>query len=136
MSWLSIRGGVRTFFGSALSALLALTTLAVPARAGEYGGVSMIVPGMNQTELQAIMGPPDYIQVKRLQQAWQYCPRLFDGRDEDLFITVWLDNGRVKHMRAYPEDKMGSCQDFFAAFRWEDAIDGAYADSSGNGLQK
>ena len=86
----------------------------------------MIMPGMNRTELQAIMGPPDYIQVRRRQEAWQYCPHLFDGRDEDLFVTVWFFKGRLQHFRAYPDFKMGACQDFFAAFAWEDEIDGEF----------
>jgi hypothetical protein len=88
---------------------------------------------MNHTELQSVLGPPDYIQVKGLREAWQFCPRRFRIRfleealrsEDDLFVTVWFDNGRVKHMRAYPSRHMGVCEDYIAAFRWEDEIDGA-----------
>lgn len=93
-------------------------------------------PGMNQTELQSVLGPPQYIQVNGLRQAWQYCPnrffiRFLDARwrkyvthREEMFITVWFYDGQVEHMRAYPDGVMGECQDFFAAFRWEDRIEG------------
>ncbi|HKZ97446.1 MAG TPA: hypothetical protein VJ045_10755 [Hyphomicrobiaceae bacterium] len=81
--------------------------------------VDAVVPGMTQTELQSVLGPPDYIQAKDLRQAWQYCPHLLDIRDR-LYITVWLDDGHVEHLRAYADRVMGSCEDFLAAFRWED----------------
>lgn len=108
------------------------------ATRAEGFAIALVAPGMNQTELQAVMGPPSYIQVKGLRQAWQYCPprdflgRLIDDllrkeRDPDLFVTVWFDNGRVQHMRAYPSRVMGRCEDFLAAFRWEDEIDGVFA---------
>lgn len=99
--------------------------------------IDLVAPGMNQTELQSVMGPPSYIQVKNLRQAWQYCPPrsfrrfvedfLDRERDPDLYVTVWFENGRVRHMRAYPSRVMGRCEDFLAAFRWEDEIDGVYA---------
>lgn len=117
---------VRTIIAATALLFLCSYLLTSATKAHEYGGISMIMPDMNQTELQAIMGPPDYIQVKRRREAWQYCPRLFDGRDENLFITIWFNRGRVVHFRAYPDYKMGSCQDFFAAFRWEDMIDGQF----------
>lgn len=91
-----------------------------------YGGVPVVMSGMNQTEVQGVMGPPDYIQTRGLQQAWQYCPHLFDGRDEDLYTTIWIDNGIVTHLRAYPDNIMGSCNDFIAAFRWQDVIEGQF----------
>jgi hypothetical protein len=101
------------------------------ARSDGVTSVVLVVPGMNQTELQSVLGPPDYIQVKGLRSAWQYCPRRFFIRfldrffrnDDDLFVTVWFNAGRVEHMRAYPGRNMGQCEDFFAAFSWEDAID-------------
>src|SRR5688572_16912111 len=34
-------------------------------------------PGMNQTELQSVLGPPDYVQANGRRQAWQYCPSRF-----------------------------------------------------------
>ena len=89
------------------------------------GGIGLIVPGMNQTELQSVMGPPDYIQAKGRRQAWQYCPHFLDRRD-DIFVTVWFRDGQVEHMRAYGDRVMGSCEDFLAAFRWEDVIEGEY----------
>ncbi|MDQ8699057.1 hypothetical protein [Hyphomicrobium sp. LHD-15] len=109
--------------------------------------IARVAPGMNQTELQSVLGPPDYIQVKGLRQAWQYCPRrsfmrfiddVFrvneilrrDGEDP-LYVTVWFNSGRVEHMRAYPTRVMGSCNDYLAAFSWEDAIDGMYTAESG-----
>jgi len=92
-----------------------------------YGGIAFVVPGMNQTELQSVLGPPDYIQVRGPQQAWQYCPHWLDRRD-DLYINVWFVEGRVTHLRAYADPVMGSCNDFLAAFRWEDVIeDDAFA---------
>ena len=98
---------------------------------------------MTQTDLQSVLGPPDYIQVKGRRQAWQYCPhfmerllkrngdlvqhieRLIAREDGDTehFITAWFFDGEVEHMRAYPEEGMGSCFDFYAAFRWEDNLD-------------
>jgi hypothetical protein len=99
---------------------------------------------MNQTELQSVLGPPDYIQVNGNRQAWQFCPHflerlrirrgdfiqsmehLFARRDGDFFITVWFLDGQVEHMRAYPEEAMGNCADFYAAFRWDDVIDGEF----------
>ncbi len=83
--------------------------------------------------------PPSYIQVKGLRTAWQYCPRRFFIRfldeyvreERPVFVTVWFDNGRVVHMRAYPTDRMGECEDFLAAFRWEDDIGGGMVDYRG-----
>lgn len=106
------------------------------ARGNSPGAIAYVRPGMNQTELQSVLGPPDYIQVKELRQAWQYCPRRFFIRfldpyvreyithREEMFITVWFYDGQVEHMRAYPDGIMGECKDFFAAFRWEDRIEG------------
>jgi hypothetical protein len=87
---------------------------------------------MNRTELQSVLGPPDYIQVRGLREAWQFCPRRFRirfleealRREDDIFVTVWFDNGRVQHMRAYPGQNMGLCEDYIAAFSWQDEIDG------------
>lgn len=117
----------------AAAAMLALACTVRPACAEEFP-VALVVPGMNQTDLQSVLGPPSYIQVKGLRQAWQYCPRRFFIRFLDpyvreeplVFVTVWFDNGRVQHMRAYPGDRMGECQDFLAAFRWEDDLGGVY----------
>lgn len=109
--------------------LLACTLLTGCAHTLEYGGVPTIMPGMNQTELQAVMGPPDYIQVRGPMQAWQFCPHWFDGHSEDLYVTVWFTDGRVDHMRAYPDKVIASCPDFLAAFRWEDAIEGEFVAS-------
>ncbi len=115
-------------------------------------GIRAIAPGMNQTELQSVIGPPDYIQVNGNRQAWQYCPHfleririrrgdfiqsiehLFARRDGDYFITVWFLDGQVEHMRAYPEEAMGNCADFYAAFRWEDIINGEYIGVGGEGI--
>jgi hypothetical protein len=115
-------------------------------------GIRAVAPGMNQTELQSVLGPPDYIQVNGTRQAWQYCPHfleririrrgdfiqsiehLFARRDGDYFITVWFNGGQVEHLRAYPEEAMGNCADFYAAFRWEDIIDGEYIGVGGEGI--
>jgi hypothetical protein len=115
-------------------------------------GIRAVAPGMNQTELQSVIGPPDYIQVNGNRQAWQYCPHfleririrrgdfiqslehLFARRDGDYFITVWFLDGQVEHLRAYPEEAMGNCADFYAAFRWEDIIDGEYIGVGGEGI--
>lgn len=113
------------------AAIVALMAAAPPAASQEFP-IQLVAPGMNQTELQSVMGPPDYIQVKGLRQAWQFCPRRFFIRflesyvrkEPLVFVTVWFDNGRVKHMRAYPGNRMGECNDFLAAFRWEDEIEG------------
>lgn len=113
-----------------LVTVLAAQTLSGCSYTMEYGGTGLILPGMNQTELQGVMGPPDYIQVRGQRQAWQYCPHLFDGRNEDLYVTVWLTSGRVDHMRAYGADKIATCPDYLAAFRWEDVIDGEFVASS------
>lgn len=120
--------------GSVLATAILLGLGTGTAGSAEPGNVALVAPGMNQTELQSVMGPPDYIQVKGLRQAWQYCPRRFFIRlldevmrdEKELFVTVWFDNGRVKHMRAYPGRMMGQCEDYLAAFRWEDEIDGVY----------
>ena len=120
---------LRLGFGALMAALLF-----APRAESEEFPVTLVVPGMNQTELQSVLGPPSYIQVKGLRQAWQYCPRRFFirlldpyVREEPLvFVTVWFDNGRVQHMRAYPGDRMGECEDFLAAFRWEDDLGGVY----------
>ncbi len=105
--------------------------LALANCAYAQGGFPLVVPGMTQTELQSVMGPPDYIQVKRLRQAWQYCPHFFDRfftRGDLFYVTVWFNNGQVDHLRAYPYGVMGTCEDFLAAFRWEDIlIDGQSA---------
>jgi hypothetical protein len=108
-------------------------------------GIAHVTPGMNQTELQSVLGPPDYIQVKGLRQAWQYCPprslmRFIDDvlrreTEPPLFVTVWFNSGRVEHMRAYPTRVMGSCNDFLAAFSWEDAIDGMYRAGNDYGIK-
>lgn len=113
-----------------------------PATSEEFA-IALVAPGMNQTELQSVLGPPSYIQVKGLRTAWQYCPRRFFIRFLDpyvrdavreaapLFVTVWFDNGRVVHMRAYPGERMGECEDFLAAFRWEDDIGGGLVEFEG-----
>jgi hypothetical protein len=123
---------------------LASTLLFAPGQAGSAEfNIELVTPGMNQTELQSVLGPPDYIQVKYLRTAWQYCPRRFFIRFLDpyvreyvreeapLFVTVWFDNGRVVHMRAYPGERMGECEDFLAAFRWEDDIGGGMVEFEG-----
>jgi hypothetical protein len=113
--------------------------------------IAGVAPGMNQTELQSVLGPPDYIQVKNLRQAWQYCPprsfmRFVDDvfridslmhrqPEPPLYVTVWFNKGRVEHMRAYPSSVMGSCNDFLAAFSWEDSLDGMYRAESGYGIK-
>jgi hypothetical protein len=115
-------------------AAASLYGLAREAEGADPDAIALVNPGMNQTELQSVMGPPDYIQVNGLRQAWQYCPRRFPIRfldealrsEDDLFVTVWFDNGRVRHMRAYPGRFMGLCEDYLAAFRWEDEIGGGY----------
>lgn len=130
----SLARAVRFGFGFGLALLLG----AIPREARSEGfAIALVTPGMNQTELQSVMGPPSYIQVKGLRQAWQYCPprgflRLVEDmlqreRAPDLYVTVWFENGRVRHMRAYPSRVMGRCEDFLAAFRWEDEIDGVFA---------
>lgn len=123
---------------------LALTVaLCTPRTAAsqESFAIALVTPGMNQTELTSVMGPPTYIQVRNLRQAWQYCPprsfRRFIGdllrqdTDPPLYVTVWFNEGRVEHMRAYPSRVMGQCEDFLAAFRWEDVIDGGDAFGAG-----
>jgi hypothetical protein len=92
--------------------------------ANTFGGVDAVLPGITQTELQSVLGPPDYIQVNGLRQAWQYCPHFLDRR-HDLYITVWFNDGQVEHLRAYSDRIMGACEDFLAAFRWEDILTGA-----------
>lgn len=121
-------------FALAVAATLttALTTTATSG--GETFAIALVAPGMNRTEITATMGPPTYIQVKRLREAWQYCPGrsltrflqdlLRQERDPDLYVTVWFNEGRVEHMRAYPSRVMGKCEDFLAAFSWEDSIEG------------
>ncbi len=96
--------------------------------------IALVGPGMNRTELTAVLGPPSYIQVNGLREAWQYCPgrslvRFLKDllRQETLpplFVTVWFNEGRIEHMRAYPSRVMGSCEDFLAAFSWQDVIEG------------
>lgn len=125
----------RKNFGIALGLGLALVAFAAKdnARAGDEAfPIAQVAPGMNRTELNAVMGPPTYIQVKGLREAWQYCPRPFFIRrfdeymraEDALFVTVWFNEGRVEHMRAYPGKRMGMCEDFLAAFSWEDVIQG------------
>ncbi len=116
--------------------LFSLAALCAPHEAAsqEVFAIELVTPGMNQTELTSVMGPPTYIQVKNLRQAYQYCPprsfRRFIGdllrqeTEPPLYVTVWFNEGRVDHMRAYPSRVMGRCEDFLAAFRWEDVIDG------------
>lgn len=122
-----------------IGALVASLPLAAApgANSQDAMAIGLVAAGMNQTELQSVMGPPDYIQVKELRQAWQYCPDLslmdllYDvmrqERPPDVYVTVWFANGRVEHMRAYPSRVMGECRDFIAAFRWEDDIEGGMA---------
>lgn len=129
-------------------AALALFTAAYAPRdalSQEVFAIDLVTPGMNQTELTSVMGPPTYIQVKNLRQAWQYCParsfRRFVGdllrfeTEPPLFVTVWFNEGRVEHMRAYPSRVMGRCEDFLAAFRWEDVIEGGDAFAGGYRLK-
>lgn len=117
--------------GLALGLSAALAAAPREAIGDGVTSVALVAPGMNRTELQSVLGPPDYIQVKGRREAWQYCPRRFFIRfldrffrdDKELFVTVWFNEGRVEHMRAYPSRAMGQCEDFFAAFSWEDVID-------------
>lgn len=102
---------------AAASLITAFATYAI-ARDG-FGGMFAVAPGMTQNDLQSVMGPPDYIQVRYTQQAWQYCPGRWFDRDKP-FVTVWMRDFRVEHMRAYPSENMGRCEDFISAFRWED----------------
>jgi hypothetical protein len=91
-----------------------------------HNGVALVRPGLTQTELQALLGPPDYIQLKGRRQAWQYCDHLLYDQTGDLYVTVWFFDGLVEHMRALPEDNMGGCEEYIAMFRWEDVLDGQY----------
>jgi len=124
-----------TRLGLGLTALLAVCSAPADTRGEESFAIALVGPGMNRTELTSVLGPPSYIQVKGLREAWQYCPRrsltrflqdvLRQERPPDLYVTVWFNEGRVEHMRAYPSRVMGRCEDFLAAFSWEDVIDGA-----------
>ncbi|MCC7253309.1 hypothetical protein [Hyphomicrobium sp.] len=117
-----------------LTLLFALCTAAMGARGEEPFAIALVGPGMNRTELTAVLGPPSYIQVKGLREAWQYCPGrslmrflkevLRQEVPPKLYVTVWINEGRVAHMRAYPSNVMGRCEDFLAAFSWEDTIEG------------
>jgi hypothetical protein len=137
---------------SLLGALCLLVASCGPsARAGDRGGINAVAQGMSQTDLQSVLGPPDYIQVNGTRQAWQYCPhfmerlfqrngnlivtleRLIAREGGNFYITVWFVGPEVVHMRAYPEESMGSCADFYAAFRWDDTIDGEFIGSEGYG---
>jgi hypothetical protein len=126
-------------FTRSFSLVLAFATLLcggpISSRAEDDGfAIEAIGPGMNRTELTAVLGPPSYIQVRYRREAWQYCPGrsltrflqdvLRQPRDPELYVTVWLNEGRVEHMRAYPSKVMGQCEDFLAAFSWEDVIEG------------
>jgi hypothetical protein len=121
-------------FIAARLAALALLCAPCAAAAQEVFAIALITPGMNRTELTSVMGPATYIQVKGLREAWQYCPprsfrRFVDEllrqpTEPPLYVTVWFNAGRVEHMRAYPSRVMGQCEDFLAAFSWEDTIDG------------
>lgn len=118
-----------TSLGLGLLSVLAVCGALSDAHSEGVGDLAFVMPGMNQTELQSVLGPPDYIQVKGLRQAWQYCPRRLLRYVDQIFrsdhapyVTVWFNDGRVEHMRAYPSRMMGQCEDFLAAFRWEDQI--------------
>src|SRR5690349_17911438 len=103
-----------------IAAASLFTALAAHAIARDgIGGLFAVAPGMTQTDLQSVMGPPAYIQVRYTQQAWQYCPGRWFDRDKP-FVTVWMRDFRVEHLRTYPSGAMGRCEDFIAAFRWED----------------
>lgn len=136
MAWL---GG----FTFALAFAAMASGAARRAAAADPEAIAIVAPGMNRTELQSVLGPPDYIQVRGLREAWQYCPRRFRirfleealRRENDLFVTVWFDNGRVKHMRAYPGRNMGLCEDYIAAFSWQDEIDGVGGFGGGVGFK-
>lgn len=120
--------------GFALAVIVAAGSASTNARGDESFDIAMVGPGMNRTELTAVLGPPSYIQVKGLREAWQYCPGrslvrflqdvLRQERPPDLYVNVWFNEGRVEHMRAYPSRVMGRCEDFLAAFSWEDVIGG------------
>ncbi|WP_139247883.1 hypothetical protein [Hyphomicrobium sp. CS1GBMeth3] len=139
--WIRIAASARGF-ALGLSLAAALSFISGDTRAQDFA-IELVAPGMNQTELQSVLGPPSYIQVKGLRQAWQYCPgrsfRRFvedlfhQERDPDLYVTVWFENGRVRHMRAYPSRVMGRCEDFLAAFSWEDDISGGAIVGGGYG---
>jgi hypothetical protein len=121
--------------GFGLTLLLALCGAPAELRSDESFAIALVGPGMNRTELNATLGPPSYIQVKGLREAWQYCPGrslmnflkdlLGEERAPDLYVTVWFNEGRIEHMRAYPSRVMGRCEDFLAAFSWQDVIEGA-----------
>jgi hypothetical protein len=154
---MQIHIGERPLRSLGLAMLLLLTACSGTSNAQGYRydfrteAIAGVAPGMNQTELQSVLGPPDYIQVKGLRQAWQYCPprsfmRFIDDvfrvdqilrreSEQPLFVTVWFNSGRVDHMRAYPTRVMGSCNDFLAAFSWEDTIDGMYRADSAYGMK-
>jgi hypothetical protein len=136
--------------------LAMLASLAAPdeSRAGRRSftiseeapfAIALVGPGMNRTELTAVLGPPSYIQVKGLREAWQYCPGrslvrfLKDLLREEtlppLYVTVWFNEGRIEHMRAYPSRVMGSCNDFLAAFSWQDVIEGEFEYQDGHRIK-
>lgn len=141
-----MRTGRPAMASSLALALMVLGLAAAPreARGGDESfPIALVAPGMNRTELNSILGPPTYIQVKGLREAWQYCPRRFFIRlldeymrsDDALFVTVWFNEGRVEHMRAYPGRRMGQCEDFLAAFSWEDVIEGDGFIQGGYGMK-
>lgn len=121
-------------FGLALAFVAFLSAAPASSSAEDGFAIDLVGPGMNRTELTAVLGPPSYIQVRYRREAWQYCPGrsltrflqdvLRQPRDPELYVTVWLNEGRVEHMRAYPSKVMGQCEDFLAAFSWEDVIEG------------
>lgn len=81
-----------------------------------------IYPGMTPAELLSLLGPPDYTRSLYAREAYLYCPTTvvglsITGAD---YATVWLRGGHVVGIRRYPTRHIGSCDDFFRAFRWAD----------------
>lgn len=79
-----------------------------------------VQPGMTSTELQSVLGPPDYIHNKNFREAWQYCDTGLLTRDRGSYAIIWLVSGQVTGLKAYPNSIMGTCLEFIQAFRWEE----------------
>jgi hypothetical protein len=106
----------RTLVAAACAAITAGTPCA------EARDVARVFEGMMRTELQAALGPPDMVRTLRRREAFIYCPITLFGFNptKGSFATVWMFEDRVVGARTYPSSFWTSCEDFIAAFTWNE----------------
>jgi len=100
--------------------LVCLTALISCGTIGLTTKQNLISPGQSGDEVINILGTPGNKQFQGKDEAWQYC---HTGFSSDLYVIVWLHDGKVTGMKTYNGYVSGPCAKGFRSIDWQDAPD-------------